>query len=152
MLSEDKKLGGAVGVLLIIYMHATSNWEPWPWFLKQYSFLLMFWETTLAHTQKELTYFKGSIFCMTNQNDIIFPWEKEKPSKINICNKENLPLMYKILASSPFNKLLMWHLKAGSWKACVPCVHLIVCFLAGSDDVGSTKQLDFQKHLLIFFS
>lgn len=25
MLSEDKKLGGAVGVLLIIYMHASSN-------------------------------------------------------------------------------------------------------------------------------
>lgn len=78
MLSEDKKLGGAVGVLLIIYMHAGSNWEPWPWFLKQYSFLLMCWETTFAHTLKELTYFKGSIFCMTNQNDFFFSLGKEK--------------------------------------------------------------------------
>lgn len=34
MLSEDKKLGGGVDVLLIIYMHARSIWEPWPWFLK----------------------------------------------------------------------------------------------------------------------
>jgi len=34
MLSEDKKLGGAVSVFLIIYMHASSIWEPWPSFLK----------------------------------------------------------------------------------------------------------------------
>jgi len=27
MLSEDKKLGGAASVLLIIYMHAGSIWE-----------------------------------------------------------------------------------------------------------------------------